>query len=408
MVKETRCTQVHGVLSGVRVFDHTHAGIGAFASRMLAAMGAEVVKIEAPGGDIIMTHPPLQRGLSLLYTWNNLGKKSINLDLKKKSDVKAAHELIKKSDVYINNMRPGVVERLGMGYEVLQRINPRLVYVLVNAWGSTGPLRNMPGVDRTVQAMSGFCSIQGAEGGKPELLRYAGHLDETAGAHAASACLQGLLWRQHTGKGQKIEVRFLASAIALQCTRIAEYFAGEKPAPMGSACANSAPHEAFLCCDKKHIAIGVLHDAHWKGLCTALNSPGLLDDPRFATNEGRVKHRAELVPILRKLFQAKPSTWWFSKLTKENVPVGPFYDFETIKNHVHVCENGFVRPVEVPHQGNVYLAGVPWTFSKAESRLGLPPYPGEHTREILGELTRGAKKDRARKGNREVEMPTAK
>jgi crotonobetainyl-CoA:carnitine CoA-transferase CaiB-like acyl-CoA transferase len=307
------------ILDGIRVFDLTLAAVGPWATKLLGALGADVIKVEAPGGDRL-SHavPPMIKGNSVLYISANHNKRMIELDLKKEADRAIALKIIEKSDIFVQNMRPGAVERLGLGYDVVSRFNPRMIYVAASAYGRIGPMAGEAGIDPTVQAFCGWCGITGPEHGRGEIYRHLAHLDITTSTTIIQAVLQALIARERTGRGQLIEIEMLTAGMALQTTRLAEYFAtGEQPAPLGSAAATTAPHQAFECEDHRYLAVGVERDEQWAGFCRALKLDELISDPRFATNPLRVTHRAELIPILAELFRTKPSAWWIIRLNKE-------------------------------------------------------------------------------------------
>jgi crotonobetainyl-CoA:carnitine CoA-transferase CaiB-like acyl-CoA transferase len=380
---------VEKILDGIRVFDLTIAAVGPWATKLLGALGADVIKVEAPGGDRL-SHavPPTIKGSSVLYISANHNKRMIELDLKQEADRAIALKIIEKSDVFVQNMRPGAVERLGLGYEVVAKVNPRMIYVAASAYGRSGPMAGEAGIDPTVQSFCGWCGITGPEHGRGEMYRHLAHLDLTTATTITQAVLQGLVARERTGRGQLIEIEMLTAAMALQTTRLAEYFAtGEQPDPLGSATATTAPHQAFECEDQRYIAIGVERDEQWPGFCHALKLAELISDPRFATNPLRVTNRAELIPILAERFKTKPAAWWTIRLNKERVPNGPFLTFEELRHHPQVLANGHIVAIDTPHWGRMHVDGLPWKFARTPAgpiRAG--GKPGEHTAEVLAEL----------------------
>ncbi len=282
------------ILEGIRVFDLTVAAVGPWSTKLLGAMGADVIRVERPGGDNLSTAvPPRINGTSVLHISANQNKRNIELDLKKESDRALALKIIERSDVFVQNMRTGTVERLGLGYEAVAKVNPRIIYVAASAYGRTGPMAHYGAIDPEIQAMCGWCSITGQEGGRGEMFRHLGHIDLTTATYITQAVLQALLARERTGKGQKIEIEMLRAAMAIQTTRLAEYFAaGAQPQPMGSANATEVPHQAFICQDQKYIAVGVVKEEQWPALCRALKVTEMASDPRFHTNAARLEHRA--------------------------------------------------------------------------------------------------------------------
>ena len=382
-----------GPLAGLRVFDLTIAGAGPRAGRMLAELGAEVLKVEPPNGDVMLNRPPTQHGWPVGYTHFNRGKKSLLLDLRNPEDLALAHTLARESDIFLNNMRPGVTERLHLGYEDLAALNPRIIYGYMSAWGRSGPLAQWPGADPVVQFFSGWCSIQGRDGGPAEFGRYVGHIDDSGAAVLVGGILQALLDRDVTGRGQRVDVSLLGSSLAVQLTRLSQHLAGSEARPLGSASSTTAPHQAFLCGDHKYLAVGVEHDDHWRAFCQVLSVPELAADPRFATNPDRVRHRKELARIIEEIFQRSPSNWIAILLERAGVPCSRFYDWENIKYHTQIRDNEYLSEVDVPHQGKMYLVNPPWEFSESPRPELNAPRPGEHTAEVrawLRERSEGA------------------
>jgi crotonobetainyl-CoA:carnitine CoA-transferase CaiB-like acyl-CoA transferase len=376
-------------LDGIRVFDLTVAAVGPWATKLLGAMGADVIKVEAPGGDQL-SHavPPRIRGNSVLYISANHNKRMIELDLKQEADRAIALRIVEKSDVFVNNMRPGAVERLGLGYEVVEKVNPRIIYVLASAYGRSGPMAGEAGVDPTVQAFCGWCSITGPERGRGEMFRHLAHIDLTTATTITQAVLEALIARERTGRGQRIEIEMLTAAMSLQTTRLAEYFAtGEQPQPLGSASSTTAPHQAFECQDRRFLAIGVEHDEQWPAFCRAMKLPELIADERFESNRRRVENRAALVKILEARFKSKPAAWWMLRLTKEKVPNGPMIGFDELRYHPQVRDNEHIVEIDTPHWGRLTVDGLPWKFSRAAvGPVRAGGKPGEHTAEVLAEL----------------------
>ena len=376
-----------GPLTGIKIVDLCHAVVGPWGTMLLGSLGAEVIKVESPGGgDLIHGMPPKQRGLGVVYTHSNLNKRGIILDLKKEEGREVCYKLVEDADMLVENMRPGVADRLGLSYEKASEINPRIIYISAPAWGSTGPMAPMGGVDVSVQAFSGWTSLSGEDGGRPEIFRFGAQLDISTSSYIVAGALQALLIRNRTGKGMRLDVTMLGSSMNVQLSRMAEFFAtGRSPSPLGSATVTTAPHQAFLCQDKKWLAVGVVNDSQWRGLCQALGLSDMTEDPGFATNPRRVENRRELVPILERVFLTKPSTWWSIRLAKERVPQGPFLDFEGLRHHAQALENDHIVEMDIPHQGNMLFGGLPWRFERTPARLTSGPYPGQHTQEVVEE-----------------------
>jgi crotonobetainyl-CoA:carnitine CoA-transferase CaiB-like acyl-CoA transferase len=378
-----------GILDGIRIFDLTVAAVGPWATKLLGELGADVIKVEAPGGDALShSVPPKIKGSSVLYISGNYNKRMIELNLKNEADRATALKIVEKSDVFVNNMRPGAVERLGLGYDVVSRVNPKIVYVVACAYGRVGPMAQEAGIDPTVQAFCGWCGITGPENGRGEMFRHLAHIDLTTATIVTQAVLQGLLARERTGKGQRIEVEMLRAAMAIQTNRLAEYFAtGAQPRPLGSAASTTVPHQAFECEDSRYVAAGVVNEDQWPGFCRALKLHDLISDARFVSNPLRVENRAELIPIIAARFKTKPAAWWIVRLTKEKVPNGPFLTFDELRYHPQVIANGHIVEIDTRHWGKLNVDSLPWKFDRTPAgpiRAG--GLPGEHTAEVLAEL----------------------
>jgi crotonobetainyl-CoA:carnitine CoA-transferase CaiB-like acyl-CoA transferase len=375
-----------GPLAGVKVLDLGLAAVGPWAAMLMGALGADVLKIEAPSGDATMVMvPPLQRGRGVVYTHCNLNKRAAVLDLKQPADLAIVHRLVKHADVLIENMRPGTAERLGIGYGTLRELNPRLIYASASAWGRRGPMHDQPGGDPSVQAFCGWSSITGVPELPGEQFRHFGHLDVNTSCYIVAAILQALLLRERTGAGMRVDVTMLGAAVNLQITRLAEFFAtGRQPERMGSGCATTVPHQAFLCCDRQWLAVGVVNDEQWQGLVRALG-PGEFTDERFATNRLRVENRDRLVPLLAERFGRYPTTCWSIRLAREGVPCSPFLAFRELRDHIHVRDSGSIIPIDIPHQGRILFGGLPWHFSRTPGQLLPAPEPGAHTAAVRQE-----------------------
>ncbi len=375
-----------GPLQGVKVFDLTHRGVGPWAIMILASMGANVIKIEHPEGDGIRVNDPKTKDLSIIYLHCNLGKRGILLDLKTPEGQEVAKRLIGDADVFVESMKYGTVERLGLGYEKVSQLNPRIVYGSYPGYGSSGPLRDQGTQDTTSQAFSGAVSITGRRDGEGEFNRYQAFHDLNAGAYHTASILLGLLSRERSGKGIKIESSQVGASVAVQTSRIAEFLTtGEDVPRMGSACTTTVPHRAFLCQDNRWLAVGVITDAQWRGLCKAIKSPDLLQDSRFAANSGRLLHRDELEAKLQAIFSTKPARWWTIQLGKHKVPVSLFYDYETIPNLPQVKANRYIVPIKYPHVGTLPFGNVPFQCSKTPIALRPGPWPGQDTEQVLRE-----------------------
>ncbi len=372
-----------GALDGIRVFDWTLYGVGPFASALLGSLGAEVIKIEGPKGDPQIGIPPTVGGVSAFYINFNLNKQCVTLDLKNESERETALKLLTTCDVFLNNMRLGTPEKLGLGYDTVSRINPRIVYCVCTGYGSTGPLAELGGGDPMVQAFCGWTSITGQPDGRGELLRQMHQIDMNASIYVVAAILEALYARERTGAGQSIDISMLSTAIAMQRTRLVEHMiAPTPPRPLGSAVSSAVPHQAFRCEDREYLAVGVEEDSQWQGLCSALGAEALASDPRYTSNRGRLRHREELVPRLEEIFATRPLAWWKLQLERHGVPCARLFDFERLRHHPQVARNRYLPDVSTPW-GSVVTGGVPWRLSATPGRMRGGSRPDEDTRRIV-------------------------
>lgn len=371
-----------GPIQGVNILDFGLYGVGPIAAAILGAMGANVIKIERPEGDPIRSIPPLQKGLSAIYTYCNLNKRAAVLDLKTSENQALIERLIREADVIMENLRPGVADKLGFGYERVLRLNPRIVYGSFPGFGA-GAMQDQPCIAMVAEAFSGSVSVTGDADKPGEFSRYVHVHDHTATMHLVGAILLGLLAREISGKSQFVSLTQIGNSVAIQLTRYAEFFAsGKTPPRLGSACSVTVPHEAFICQDKKYLAVGVTKDEEWVNLCKALGAEDLATSPEYALNRDRVINRHKLIPRLSDIFRTKPARWWCIRLEQYNVPHGYFYDFDVLRYHPQVLQNDDLVLLNVPHQGPVYVGGIPVKFSRTPATIEPAPYPGQHTEEI--------------------------
>ncbi len=374
-----------GPLEGVNVLDVGTAAVGPWAATLLGYLGANVIKVESPAGDRHLYQPPLQRKLSTTYTIGNLNKLAAVLDLKDAGTQDAVRMLISQADVVMDNLRPGVVDRLGLSYDGMKKLNPDIISASSPAWGEEGPMKSLPAFDLQVQMFSGFASINGMPGEELEILRYP-HLDFNSSCFFAATVILGLIARERSGQPQRVTASHFGSAIALQMTRIGEYLAtGKPPQPMGSGCATTVPHQAFCCRDDIWLLLGVESEVQWKGFCNAVERPDLADDVRYTSNRLRVQNRHDLVADLETTFAKSPARWWALRLEQSGVPYSYLHDFEGLRYHPQVAENEFMTSIEVLHQGRLFVGGVPWVFSETPAGIDRAPAPGQDTQRVLAQ-----------------------
>lgn len=374
-------------LDGLRVLDLTRVLAGPFATMLLADLGAEVIKIELPGkGDDSRAFPPFIGSESAYFMSLNRNKRSLALNIKSPVGRKILLELVGKSDVLVENFRPGTMEKLGLGYETLKRVNPRLIYAAISGFGQSGPYRDRPAYDAVVQAMGGIMSITGQADGIPTRVG-ASIGDITAGLFGAVGILAALLHRAHGGMGQMVDVAMLDGQVAILENAIARYLVGgEIPKPQGNRHPSIVPFEPFETADG-YLVVAAGNDELWQKLCKALELNELVDDPRFCTNELRNRNYDELRPLLAERMKTQPTELWRSILDRAGVPNGPINTVAQVVQDAQVLARQML--VEVPHPtaGAVKMAGVPIKLSETPGGVRLPPpLLGQHSDEILRNL----------------------
>ncbi len=373
-----------GALSGILVADFSRVLAGPLCSQTLADLGADVIKIERPDGgdDTRQWGPPFVDEGSTYYLGLNRGKRSLTLDLRDEVDKQLAHELCRRADVIIESFRPGTMERLGFGWEVVRQYNPRAIYTSISAFGSGDEGAALPGYDLLVQAMSGYMSITGAADG-PATRPGTALIDLTTGLYAATGTLAALREREQSGEGQHLEVALLDSAFAMLLNVGSGFLnTGDLPARSGTAHPSIAPYQTIpTATDDLALAVG--NDALFTRLCEELGRPELTSDPRFATNSERVVHRDELIAIISEIFAGESAQSWTERLTAAGVPAGPVND---VAQAYQFAESLGLEPV-------VDLEGVRSTRSPMRlSRTpavpqSRPPRLGEHNDELRAWLS---------------------
>jgi formyl-CoA transferase len=359
-------------------------GVGPFSGALLGALGADVVKVEAPEGDFQYRLSPSIDGVSTLYLNFNTDKRGVHIDMKSDDGREAMWRLIERSDVMVNNFRLGVAERLGFGYPEVRERNPGIVYVQASGFGEQGPMSRATGGDHWIQVFSGWCSLMGEEGGAYELLRFLGHLDLNTSFYIVGAVLTGLHARDAQG-GFGMHVGMTEAALSMQSTRLAEYLIGDVvPAPLGSASPVVAPSQAFRTSDGAWVAVCAETEGQWARLCSALGREDMAAE--YPTNVERVTRRHELVEELQRELELRPAAWWVMHLARHRVPCSKFWDFDLIKSHPQVVENEHLVRLDTGRCGIVDTGGAPWKFSATPVTIGPPSYSGAETAEILTEL----------------------
>ena len=376
---------IEAPLRGIRVLDLSRVLAGPFCSMILSDLGAEVIKVEMPGeGDDTRTYPPFIGGLSSYFMSVNRGKKSVTLDLKKAEAREAIYRLAERSDIFLENFRPGVTARLGVDYENIRKVNPGIIYCSISSFGQTGPYASWPGYDIIIQGMGGLMGITG-EPGRPPVRVGIAISDIGAGMWAAIAILAALRVRAKTGVGQYIDISLLDGVVSWMTYAAGIYFAtGRPPERMGSAHPSMVPYQAFEAGDGKYLLIAAGNDRLWATLCEGMGLKELAEDPRFSTMDRRVENRGELIPILEREFRKRPRDEWLERLRRLGFPCGPVYTLDEVFRDPHVLSRGMLIEMEHPELGVIKQIGPPMKFSETPCTVGSPPPRlGEHTEEVL-------------------------
>jgi crotonobetainyl-CoA:carnitine CoA-transferase CaiB-like acyl-CoA transferase len=371
-------------LEHVRVLDLTQVLAGPFCTMLLADLGADVVKVERPHGDGTRSWgPPFRAGESAYFLQVNRNKRSIAIDLKDAAGQEVARRLAEGADVLVENFLPGQAERFGLDYATLAERNPRLVYGSIRGFPSTSPDASRPGYDFLIQGLGGIMSITGEPDGQPMKVAVA-IADIVAGLFAASALLAALVEREQTGRGRACEVSLLDAQVAWLANRAADWLIGGlAPERLGNAHPAIVPYETFRAADG-HVNLAIGTDAQFARFCREAGRPDLADDPRYATNAGRVVARETLVPELRALVAKRPVSEWLEVLERANVPGGPVLSIPEVfaGPAAHATEE-----VEHPSAGTLRLVRSPVRLEgELPGARRPPPRLGEHGREILAEL----------------------
>jgi crotonobetainyl-CoA:carnitine CoA-transferase CaiB-like acyl-CoA transferase len=375
-------------LEGLRVVDLTQAMAAPFCTMNLADMGADVIKVEPPGeGEPTRSPGPAwQKGHNGQFLAVNRNKRSLTADLKRPEGVAIVKRLAGTADVFVQNYRPGVAERLGVGYDDLRPMNRRLVYCAVSGFGRTGPYASRGGYDLIAQGMSGIISVTGEEHGPPAKAGLP-ISDLAAGLFAAYGILCALEYRERTGEGQLVDTSLLEAAIALTVWESSEYWVtGRTPGPLGSAHRLAAPYQALRARDG-HFTVGANNDKLFEGFCRAIGRIDLLAHPRWRDRAQRLEDRVALVAEIEKTTIGEPRAHWLERLEREGVPSGPIYTYPEALADEHALARQMVVDLIHAGAGPIKALGVPVKLSDTPGAVDrAAPLVGEHTTEILREL----------------------
>ena len=376
-----------GPLSGIKVLDLTRVLAGPYATMILSDLGAEVIKIEQPEiGDESRNFGPFKNGFSLYFMSVNRGKRSITLDLKTDRGKDIFKQLVKQSDILVENFRPGTMKKLGLDYETLAAEHPALIYAACSGFGQTGPFAEKGAYDMIIQGMGGIISITGEPDGPP--VRVGTSIsDITAALFTTIGILSALHNRNSTGKGQLVDVAMLDSLVAVLENAIVRYFATDEiPQPLGSRHPAITPFEAFESADG-HIIIAIGNDTLWAKFCEHVDQKNLISDPRFRTNVERTANHSELFPILSEIMRQRTTDEWIDALENIGVPCGPINTIDKVVNHPQVQAQNVITQVIHQMTGAVEVPGLPIKLSDTPGDVDIPaPNLGEHTVEILTDV----------------------
>lgn len=370
-------------LQGIKILDFTRVLAGPLSTALLADLGAEVVKIEPPQGDDYRHIGPMKNGQSALFSVMNRNKQSMVLDMKHPEAVALVHELAAQADVVVENFRPGVADRLGIGADKLRSLNPKLVYVSVSGFGQTGPMAHRPAYDIIVQAMSGLMEATGEPEGAPTLVGEAVS-DVVAGLFASWATLAALLQAQRTGQGQQVDVSMFDTTLTFLATSVSRYLFTGKPARrVGNRHPLSAPFGVYKARDG-HFALAVLNKKLFDATVQAMGLPELADDPRYATDETRSANEPTLRAAIEGWTQQHDVADVVAQLDAAGVPVAPIWNIEQALESPQIQARGLLREVQDERLPGLRLPTQPVHFNgAAPNQATRAPALGEHTDLLL-------------------------
>ncbi|MFC4767033.1 CaiB/BaiF CoA transferase family protein [Effusibacillus consociatus] len=374
-------------LEGLKVIDLTRVLAGPYCTMILGDLGADVIKIEGPGGtdETREWGPPFAGDQSAYYLTANRNKRAMTLNLKKPEAWEIVRTMVKTADVIIQNFKTGTMEKWGLGYDVLQALNPRLVYCSISGFGQDGPYKDLPGYDYIVQAMGGMMSITGSEETGPMKVGVA-IADLATGLYCTIAILAALQERERSGQGQHIDISLLDSQISLLANVASNYLiSGQIPKRYGNQHPNIVPYQTFQACDGEMV-VAVGNDRQFQKLCQVIGKPELAEAPDFVTNSARLSNREQLIELIQAEFGRKTCKEWQQVLNEAGIPNGPIHNMEQLFNDPHVAAREMKVEVTHPTAGQIPLVGSPIKLSRSPVEIRRhPPVPGEHTKEILME-----------------------
>ncbi|MYF55563.1 CoA transferase [Candidatus Poribacteria bacterium] len=376
-----------GPLVGIKVLDLTRVLAGPFTTMLLGDLGADVIKIEQPEiGDEARNFGPFKNGFSLYFMSINRGKKSVTLNLKSDQGKSIFRQLVQRSDILVENFRPGTMKKYGLDYETLSVEHPSLIYAACSGFGQTGPFSQKGAYDMIVQGMGGIISITGEPDGPP--VRVGTSIsDITAALFTTIGILSALHHRSVTGKGQFVDVAMLDSLVAVLENAIVRYFTTDEiPQPLGSRHPVITPFEAYASADG-HVIIAIGNDGLWKKFGEHTDRKDLISDLRFCTNAKRTEYHSDLYPILSEIMRQKTTDAWIKDLEEIGVPCGPINSIDKVVNHAQIQAREMITEVMHNITGTVEIPGIPIKLSDTPGSVDTPaPNLGEHTTEVLTDV----------------------
>ncbi len=396
-----------GPLKHIRVLDLSRVLAGPWAGQTLADLGAEVIKVERPGvgDDTRSWGPPFLNDTSSQPTTDaayflatNRGKKSVSIDFTQPAGRELVYQLVKQSDILLENFKVGGLAKYGLDYETLKQINPQLIYCSITGFGQTGPYRQRAGYDFLIQGMGGLMSVTGEPDGEPgggPMKVGVAIVDIFTGMYASTAVLAALTHREQTGEGQHIDLALLDVQVATLANQAMNYLIeGSEPQRMGNAHPNIVPYQALATADG-HIILTIGNDSQFSKFCVLVGQPELAEDSRFASNAARVENRKVLIPILEQALQQRSSSDWIALFKETGVPCGPINTLAEVFADPQVKSRQMRIEMEHKRGGKIALVGSPMKFSQSPVEYKqAPPLLGEHNTEILGELLGLSKRER--------------
>ena len=384
-MEENTSDNSKGALSGIRILDFTRYQQGPFATMLLAEMGAEVIKIEEPGGAPGRANGRDKNGFSAYFEGYNRSKRSITLNLRKKEAIEVVKRLVPSVDVVVENFRPGAMEKWGLGYDDLKKIREDIIVASGSSWGRVGPWANRPGYDHVGQALSGVMYEQGdGPNGEPHAL-IGGFSDQVGAILLALGVSSAIVARERQGVGQHVDVSLIAGMTAMQSMQFTRFL--RTAFQSGFERRRAATYTNYECADGKHIAIAANTQRFWERMCTALNHPELQEDKRFSDPFGRAANKDELVLVLGEIFKERPMEDWLDPLAKADVPHAPVLDYAGVVEHEQFWENGYFQEIEHAQLGTMQVPGPPIKMSVTPTKIsGGGPELGMHTEEYLLEI----------------------